>query len=282
MEIKTIMDGESMGGLIGMIGSLLGMIVVHGLLLIIHHSGASRPRSGNPSPAELCFGIALFWAFQRCIGRILLVVRGILAVGLSEFARRDGGLEVKEIGDAGLGWIWDDITSISGMVMITWSLHLALVFVLYTGIPFWRELRQNPLETLREVTDRSREILGFLETTFEDPFSTFSDDIPGAISEEILETRGQVIYLQRRQTDYPNEGERRLSWNIVVDKDAMNEMKETLGPPGGFGELGFNVARDGVRFEAMGVGTSFNLMFKLRGEEEDRYQSENSSTRKHK
>jgi hypothetical protein len=38
-------------------------------------------------------------------------------------------------------------------------------------------------------------------------------------------------------------------------------MKETLGPPGGFGELGFCVGKDDVRYEAMGVGTSFGLVF---------------------
>jgi hypothetical protein len=43
-------------------------------------------------------------------------------------------------------------------------------------------------------------------------------------------------------------------------------MKETLGPPGGFGEMGFSVGKDGIRFEAMGVGTSFNLMFELEEE----------------
>ncbi|KAG4425031.1 hypothetical protein IFR04_001801 [Cadophora malorum] len=71
----------------------------------------------------------------------------------------------------------------------------------------------------------------------------------------------QTISLRRTQTDRRKEGQRDLAWTLVIDKEALDEMKETLGPPGGFGELGFSVGRDGVRFEAMGVGTSFVLAF---------------------
>ena len=40
---------------------------------------------------------------------------------------------------------------------------------------------------------------------------------------------------------------------------------ETLGPPGGFGEveLGFDVSKGRVRFGAMGIGTRLNLTFVL-------------------
>jgi hypothetical protein len=52
----------------------------------------------------------------------------------------------------------------------------------------------------------------------------------------------------------------------LIDKDTLNELKETLGPPCGFGEMGFSIGKDGVRFEAMGTGTSFNLKFELEEE----------------
>lgn len=276
------MGVERSGGMIWLIGSLMGMILVHGLLLIIHRSGVSRPRSGNPSSAELYFGIALFWTSQHCFGRFLVIIRDTLAIGLFDFAGKDRGRKANEMGDVMLGWIWDDLPSIFRMASLTWCIHLILVFVIDTGIPFLSEVRQNPQKTLRKMGDRSKEILGFLGTVFEDPLSSLPNDIPGAIPENSFKPRGQTIQLQRRQTEYTNEGERRLSWSIAVDKDAMNEMKETLGPPGGFGELGFNVARDGVRFEAMGVGTSFNLMFKLREGEDGPFSREKKSTRKQK
>jgi len=76
----------------------------------------------------------------------------------------------------------------------------------------------------------------------------------------------QKIGLQRKQSSSPKKG-RTLSWSLTVDKEALDEMKETLGPPGGFGELGFCVAKDEIRFEAMGVGTSFGLVFTVEDEE---------------
>ena len=57
-----------------------------------------------------------------------------------------------------------------------------------------------------------------------------------------------------------------MSWDLTVDRHALDEMKETLGPPGGFGELGFSVAGDRVCFGAMGVGTRFDLTFMLDGQ----------------
>jgi hypothetical protein len=119
-----------------------------------------------------------------------------------------------------------------------------------------------------------------MKSTVQDPFSGFSISFAGDVADEIVNSNRQIIYLERRQTDHPNEGQRILSWNIVVDSEAMNEMKETLGPPEGFGELGFNISRDGVRFEAMDVETSFNLMLKLMEEGKDGLQIVNKSKRK--
>jgi hypothetical protein len=143
-----------------------------------------------------------------------------------------------------------------------------LTFVLDTGIPFWFELRQSPQKAIHKVDKRLKEIFNILQSTFQQPFSGLLVELSQKLRDDNWKAKGQAIHLERRQTDYPSEGQRRLSWNIVVDEEAMDEMKETLGPPGGFGELGFNVAKDGVRFEAMGVGTSFNLIFKLREDED--------------
>jgi hypothetical protein len=213
-------------------------------------------------------------------------MRAILFIGLSEFVARNKGEDLDHqsdhfgIRDLQFTLIWREVTSILRTVIITWSIHLGLVFFLDTLIPFLRDLRQNRQKSLQKVEIRVKEIYSFSKSTFQDPFTSFFNVTPGETSDGLFKAKGQPIYLERHQTDHPSKGQRRLSWNVVVDKDAMDEMKETLGPPGGFGELGFSVARDGVRFEAMGVGTSFNLMFRLREDRTDRIPNNNSSRRK--
>jgi hypothetical protein len=257
-----------------MVGFCIVMSILQGLLLMIHHSKHSRSLSGQVSPAELFAGITLFWASQRCAGWILAGMGAILSFGLSTLAPHHGERQGShryvglQIADIRLSSIWVSITSLFELVLITWFLHLALTFVLDTGIPFWLELRQSPRKAVHKVAKRLKEILSILQSTFQQPISGFLVELSQKLRDDNWKAKGQAIHLERRQTDYPSEGQRRLSWNIVVDEEAMDEMKETLGPPGGFGELGFNVAKDGVRFEAMGVGTSFNLMFKLREDED--------------
>lgn len=82
----------------------------------------------------------------------------------------------------------------------------------------------------------------------------------------VVSESGQLICLERHKVE--DEGGRTLDWDVVVEKSALDEMKETLGPPGGFGELGFIVEKDGVSFQAMGVGTKFNLRFLINGKED--------------
>jgi len=268
------MSSESRGRMASKVGFCMVMSILQGLLLMIHHSKHSRSLSGQVSPAELFAGITVFWASQRCAGWILAGMGAILSFGLSALAPHHGERQgshryvALQIADMRLSSIWVSITSLFELVLITWFLHLALTFVLDTGIPFWLELRQRPRNAVHKVDKRLKEILDILQSTFQQPFSGFLVDLSQKFRDDNWKAEGQAIHLERRQTDYPSEGQRRLSWNIVVDEEAMDEMKETLGPPGGFGELGFNVAKDGVRFEAMGVGTSFNLIFKLREDED--------------
>jgi len=267
---------EGMGienmGWVSMVGTCVWMVALQGILLVIHRSGESRPRNGHPGPGEICVGIAVFWMFQLGVGQILAGIGTILSIGLSEFATHGQGGEVghqdfgHRIRVLGYKWLWNALSLLLMRVLITWGLHLGLVLVLDTGIPFWQALRQNPHKAMESLQLRLTEIATFLDNILQNPSDLSL--LPKERKKEVLRTNDQRIHLERRRTDHPNEGQRRLSWNIVVDKDALNEMKETLGPPGGFGELGFNVARDGVRFEAMGVGTSFNLMFKLREDRE--------------
>jgi hypothetical protein len=256
-------------GLIWMVGISVWMIMLQGLLLIIHRSGTSRLQNGQPTQTEMCVGIILFWSIQLGLGQILAGIGSIISFGLSDFTVNNQHAEGSHLDfrlaiyGMGFRWLWGGLVLLFSRVLITWYFHLGLVFFLDIGTPFWQELRRSPHKAFQKLELRLKEIVSFLESAFQDPFSEFSL-LPRATSDQILKFNNQAIHLERRQTDHPSKGQRRLSWSIAVDKDALDEMKETLGPPGGFGELGFNVARDGVRFEAMGVGTSFNLMFKLR------------------
>lgn len=104
-------------------------------------------------------------------------------------------------------------------------------------------------------------------------FMTFSihDQAPVAQTKSVFERDEdanktcQSIELRRNQEENPVEGERTLNWDLSIDKDALQELMETLGPPGGFGEveLGFDVSKGRVRFGAMGIGTRLNLTFVL-------------------
>ena len=254
-----------------MIGRCVGMIILQSLLLLLHRSALSRPRSGQPRPAELFVGISIFWAVERCTECVLAALGAALSIGLSEFAGRNRYGEEdfdRHYTELGVGYmrpgsLWSEASSLCKLAFISWNVHLGLMFVLDTGIPLLREFQQHPQKAIQRLDLRWKELSRFVETTFR-PKPSYAKEERSKETGESKKTRLQPIHLRRHRNDGLNKGERRLSWSIAVDKDAMNEMKETLGPPGGFGELGFNVAKDGVKFDAMGVGTSFNLMFKLR------------------
>ncbi|EPE30289.1 hypothetical protein GLAREA_13012 [Glarea lozoyensis ATCC 20868] len=142
-------------------------------------------------------------------------------------------------------------------VLATWLIHKAVNFILETVLPFWDELARDSSKARQKLEVRASELLEGIQDFIQGKGF-------GAGQVQVLRS-GQEISLERRQVNDPVHGQRTLDWNVVVDKTALNEMMETLGPPGGFGEMGFNVSRDGVCFEAMGVGTRFNLKFGLSG-----------------
>lgn len=242
---------EGIGGLV----DIVVLIILQGLLFVVHRSGDSGDsgaNNGKPSGAEFTVGLAMFWTCYLCIEHIFRCLQERLGDLLNG------------------GHVLDGVVSLTSKVVLTWYLHLVLVFFVDTLVPFIHELRQTPQATLKEIQTRFKEITIFFKTIFQHPLANISLTKATPIPEKVEKTSKGAISLERRQTDHPKEGNRRLSWSIVLNKEILDEMKETLGPPGGFGELGFNIAKDGVRFEAMGVGTSFNLCFRLRDEGETR------------
>lgn len=241
------------------VGAVFWTLALQYPLLKFHRARDSPTINIPPTRSEVCISLAFFWALELNFDKILCHVMrngvgGVVGI-LSNKWRYN-------ISDIILYCVW---AVLSGLVLLhnriwaTWRIHQALVFFLDTGIPFARELSKNPARVLTNAEFRFWSFVDFFYHMIWGPSETLKlvqDRQPGT----------QLIQLRRNQLDDPVEGKRTLSWTLLIDKDALNEMKETLGPPGGFGEMGFSVGKDGIRFEAMGVGTSFNLMFELEGE----------------
>jgi hypothetical protein len=239
-------------------GAVFWTLVLQYPLLKVHRARDGPTINIPPTRSEVCISLSIFWAFQLSFDKILCHVLRYGLGGLSSVGILNNQLRYI-ISDVILYYVW---AVLSGLVLLhnriwaTWRVHRALVFFLDTSIPFARELSKDPVRVLTNIEFRFWSFIGFFYHMICGPEGTLKlvqDRQPGT----------QLIQLRRNQVDDPVEGKRTLSWTVLVNEDALNEMKETLGPPGGFGEMGFSVGKDGIRFEAMGVGTSFNLMFEL-------------------
>jgi len=242
-------------------GAIFWTLALQYPLLKVHRARDDPTINIPPTRSEVCISLAIFWALQLSFDKILC---HLMRNGL-------GGLSSVGILNNQLRYIISDVIPhhvwavLSGLVLLhnriwtTWRIHRALVFFLDTSIPFVRELSKDPVRVLTNVESYFWGFIDFFYHATCGPSETLKlvqERQPGI----------QLIQLRRNQVDDQVEGKRTLSWTVLVDKDALNEMKETLGPPGGFGEMGLSVGKDGIRFEAMGVGTSFNLMFELEEE----------------
>jgi hypothetical protein len=160
---------------------------------------------------------------------------------------------------------WSNVHLIFCEVLVTWILHLSTSLSIFL-IPIALEIRQNSRRVFERLRRRCNELVIFMRILFqeEDPIIRFLFTRSFVErKEKLVKKSGQAIQLQRHQDEFPVDGQRTLSWDLSVDKEALEEMMETLGPPGGFGELGFNITAGKVCFGAMGVGTRFNLNFVL-------------------
>jgi hypothetical protein len=254
-------------------GAVFWTLALQYPLLKVHRGRDDPIINIPPTRSEVCIGIVIFWALQLSFDKILCHVMRNGFGGLSSVGILNNQLRYI-ISDSIPHHTW---AVLSGLVLLhnriwaTWRIHRALVFFLDTSIPFARELSKDPVRVLTNVESRFWRLVEFFYHLICVPSETLKlvqDRQPGT----------QLIQLRRNQLDDPVEGKRTLSWTLLIDKDVLNEMKETLGPPGGFGEMGFSVGKNGIRFEAMGVGTSFNLMFEL--EEELEKSPELERTRK--
>ncbi|KAH6693341.1 hypothetical protein BKA61DRAFT_683864 [Leptodontidium sp. MPI-SDFR-AT-0119] len=237
------------------------MLALQYLLLKIHRLRKVLAVEVIPKASEVWIGVAAFW-----MGQLLLDVSAIAILKVVFNILFGPGFAADEKSSyASISRIPGFIRVLMDRILVSWMLHHSLVTLLDIIIPFTRDRRRNPHRELTNVISRTSQLLTFIHSITLGSPANIAPHIPLKIFIQDSNSRSttQTVRLQRTQSDHPNEGQRTLAWNLVVDKDALDEMKETLGPPGGFGELGFSVGGYGVRFEAMGVGTSFVLDFEI-------------------
>jgi hypothetical protein len=228
------------------------MMLVQFFLLKAQHFHQTNPRNRPLTSFEKCIIGTAFWIFFQlgCSAIGLIISFSKTVIMSTDIQHPSAGNTNQTQSASGTGrFVYK--------VLATWLIHKAINFVLETVLPFWEEM----------ACDSERARLKF-EARVSELLEGIQDFVQGRgfghNRVQVIRGSGHEISLERHQVNNPMEGQRTLDWNIVVDKTALDEMKETLGPPGGFGEMGFNVSKDGVSFEAMGVGTRFNLRFSLK------------------
>jgi hypothetical protein len=235
-------------------------------LLKIH---LAKNRPGAPTSFETSSLVFVAWIFYEILESSIWYLVGLcILLGPKESTTA----EHVEVNAQSSSAKWELIPVLNVVVQllhktwVNWIIFRSLVILFDTIIPNLQNVRQDPETFLLRFQARCVELFHFFQTINKDApedASEISQPITkfGTRNEEAV--MRQAIDLERQQIASPTKEERILSWNLFVDKKALDEMKETLGPPGGFGELGFNVAKDQVCFEAMGIGTRFNLTFEL-------------------
>jgi hypothetical protein len=227
------------------------MVVMQLGLLKVQYYSRQNPRLKPLSTFEICSVVAILWMSYIVLAGITTGVLGFISpFGASD---RGGEHDRRRYG----------VVFLFYKTLWTWVLHQGLTFGLENVDSFWTALLMDSTAIRKKIETRLLEVAESLRD-----IDWRKSLRPGLIIESSQglgdKKASQLISLERHKSRDPIEGARTLTWNIAIDKKALDEMKETLGPPGGFGEMGFNVTGEGVSFEAMGIGTRFNLSFSLR------------------
>ena len=245
------------------------MLALQYTLLKIHRLRKLLAVEAIPKVSEVWFGVVGFWMCQLVLeafaSGVLSVVFTIL-LDVDLFTKSSASYDCQCTSG-----LLGAVRALVDRVVMSWILHHGLVMLLDVVVPYSKDKRRNPATEITGILLRASKLAASIHNiTFGS--STGAPHLPPKtlIQHPDSNSTTQTIRLRRTQTDHQKEGQRDLAWNLVIDKEALDEMKETLGPPGGFGELGFSVGRDGVRFEAMGVGTSFVLAFDVAVTKENR------------
>lgn len=217
-----------------------------------------RDRASSPSLVETTILITISWVSHKVLDTLLNIAMDTAVPLFSSQWTADTYQRIRENEYSLVSWSGcmerGQLRMLYQAVAATWVLHHLVVLARDTLVPFLLSPSESPLTLIQGVQTRAITLTAFFSAIISPP-------APAAPRRRSLVSFSNaptdLIGLTRRQ----DARDRTLSWDLTIEQHALNEMMETLGPPGGFGELGFNVAGDRVCFGAMGVGTSFNLTF---------------------
>ncbi|KAE8446011.1 hypothetical protein EG329_012650 [Mollisiaceae sp. DMI_Dod_QoI] len=278
-EFRSGFSGYDVSWWLSTLVNALCMLVVQSVLWKTHRVRKVLPLEVVPTQLELYAAVACVWlAYLGSIKTIVHGARGFIWI-LSKFELVDipshgflRGCDLVACLDNTLSDHFSGagiVAQLVRQVITTWQLNQGLLFILDIAIPFIQSFHHKPRTTIETLYSRVNILVAFLKLITIGLASSHSPNHPKlrtANNDSHPLSTTQKVLLQRTQPSSPKKG-RTLSWSLTVDKESIDEMKEMLGPPGGFGELGFCVTKNEVRFEAMGVGTSFALAFGAEGDE---------------
>jgi hypothetical protein len=269
-------DATSYASFAFSISAIVATIFMTALQYLLYRVHFSKQKLKPPTSLELCLFTTALWTCHRVCDNILsFLIDTVICASLPGeevpeyyFIRRssyslNSWAGVSPDSPSGCSWF----ILLFYEVLATWLISQSLILLCNTVIPVFRDIRLGNHEYIAvQLQSRTIELLSFFQELYESSSlkaGLLADRVQNDGSWEDGRTKSQVIRLERQKSDITEKGQRTLSWDLTVDKPALDEMKETLGPPGGFGELGFNVAADRVCFGAMGIGTRFELTFVL-------------------
>lgn len=233
------------------------MVLLQALLLQMQHFHQRNPHMHPLSSTEKFLIATAFWVVFCISGRIfhflVQILGSIVSSAHAEHAEDKIINQAHYTRQFGFGTIVYNI-------MATYMIHHTINFFLETVVPLWEELNRDGAGVQQKIEVRIGQSFGGLRELGRTMMKKSRHEWnQGEKKKSVVSESGQLICLERHKVE--DQRGRTLDWDIVVEKSALDEMKEILGPPGGFGELGFVVEKDGVSFQAMGVGTKFNLRF---------------------
>jgi hypothetical protein len=232
----------------------------------------------KPTTSELFCLMAAFWIVHHVLNEILFtIVDGSISllvtkevVCLYENLRRTTYNLQHYTRGLGQGSGTATVVLLFNEILLTFLLSQTLDFTLDTVIPICVDICRDHDAVSARFQDRCNKLV------------KFSQDFSDKGGMKFRFGRGWTgIYLRNRRKNFGTarlercytrsgiKGDRILTWNMVVDEYALDEIKQILCPIGEFGELGFHVSDDKVCFEAMCPGSTFNLTFGLEEEEQD-------------
>ncbi|TGO10407.1 hypothetical protein BTUL_0136g00300 [Botrytis tulipae] len=256
------------------------------------HCESSTSEIQAPSPRESYLLVTLFWLLHSLLNTLLISLLNTFVSLLSTPETMHTYLEWRSTiynlhywafsaGDESPIYRFAKLLVLE--VIFSWFFSQVSLWVMDTIIPFLGELRGDSdfRGMLRRLGRRTREIYKFMfmiDWSHDFEFSQSSNaqllnggDASTSPDENHDQKKEQIIELSRQRSESLSSEkgtqERKLDWKLIIDASALNEMKEMLGPAGGFGELGFSVARDRVCLGAVSRGSSFMVTFGLEGVE---------------